>query len=256
MGSFWISWTSYLDLAVEAALIATLLRNGLFRVYPIFFSYLTADAVETALGLAFQANRALYAWIYLTGQAAKIVLALFVVLELSQIALDRHPALAQFMQRALAYLLVGTAGVAALAVRLDSNIPAGRSRVIHRFNTFERTMDLWMLGFLLMTTVFIMWFPVRMKRNGAMYIGGFVIYFVSRSAGLLFRNLEPGWRQPIDNALAVASILCLTMWLFALTRRGEEVTTVLGHRWSLAETERLTAQLNEINVKLMELSRK
>ena len=48
---------------------------------------------------------------------------------------------------ALAAGLVAYALLAAavMAVPLDRAVPAGRSPVVHRFDTFERSMDLWML---------------------------------------------------------------------------------------------------------------
>ncbi|MBZ5605790.1 MAG: hypothetical protein LAO79_26110, partial [Acidobacteriia bacterium] len=256
MGGLWLSWISYFDLAVEAALIFNLLRNRLYRIYRFFFAYLTADAVETTLGMLFQSKRRVYAEIYFGGQAVKMILAVFVVLELHQIALERHAALARFWRRTVAYILAAAAALAGLAVTLDQNIPPGRPPFLHRFNTFERSMDLWMLLFLLMASLYMIWFPVRLKRNGAMYIGGFLIYFLSRSAGLLFRNLTPQWKAPIDNALLAASIVCLVVWLIALTEKGEEVTTVIRQRWGSPDAKRLTAQLDAINAKLIELSRR
>lgn len=256
MGGLWLDWTPYLDLAVEALLILSLARNGLYRIYRFFFAYLSADAAETVAGIAFQTNKRLYAEIYFAGQGVKMILAVLVVLELYQLALEHHPALARFGRRTVAYALLAAAVMAGLAVSLDRAIPAGRSPVVHRFNTFERSMDLWMLLFLILAILFMVWFPVRLKRNGAMYIGGFLIYFLSRTAGLLFRNLTPGWRGPIDQGLMAASIGCLLVWLLALTKRGEEITTVVGHRWSPQEARRLSAQLDAINAKLMHLSRR
>src|SRR5581483_10528480 len=87
---------SYASFATEACLIATLVRNGLFRVYRWFFWYLTADVLETAAGLVAQTNRRLYAQIYFAGQSIKIALAVLVVLELYRLALERHPALSHF----------------------------------------------------------------------------------------------------------------------------------------------------------------
>ena len=247
---------SYLDLAAETALIVSLIRNQLFRVYRFFFAYLTTDAVETAAGALFQTNRHLYANIYFAGQGLKIILGVFVVLELYQLALEQHPALATFGRNTVIYVMSCAALVAALTLSLDRAVPPGRSPVVHRFNTFERTMDLTMLVFLIVAIAFMLWFPVRMKRNGAFYVGGFVIYFLSRSAGLLLRNLTPQFRGPIDNAILVASIVCLLVWLFALTPKGEQITTIIGHRWRPAAAKRLTDQLDAINAKLMRLSRR
>ena len=42
----------------------------------------------------------------------------------------------------------------------------------------------------------------------------------------------------------------------ALTEKGEEVTTVIRQRWGSTDAKRLTAQLDAINAKLIELSRR
>jgi hypothetical protein len=44
------------------------------------------------------------------------------------------------------------------------------------------------LPFLLMISVFMLWFPVCLKQNSFLYICGFVVYFLARSIGLLFSN--------------------------------------------------------------------
>src|SRR5258706_7884862 len=120
-----------------------------------------------------------------------MTVAVFVVLEVYQIALERHPALARFLRNSITWVLAGAAAVAALGVALDRSVPPHRSIIIHHFNRFERTMDLWMLLLLAIIVIFMAWFPVRLKRNGVLYIGGFVIYFLSRSTGLLMMNLAP-----------------------------------------------------------------
>jgi hypothetical protein len=256
MSGLWLYWPTYLDLAVESALVARLLQNGLFRVYRFFFAYLAVDAAETLLGSLFQTHLQIYADIYLVSQTLKIVLGGFLVLEVYQLALEKHPALARFLRNSISYVLAGAAVVAALGIAVDHYVPTGRSVAIHRFNTFERTMDIWMLLLLLLIVLFTTWFPVRLKRNGALYIGGIIIYFFSRSTGLLLRNLAPQFKAPIDKAILIAAIVCLMVWLMALTREGEQVTTVVGHRWSPAESERLAAQLNAINATLVRLSRR
>src|SRR5580704_15818695 len=105
MGGLWLDWIPYLDLAVEIALIINLIRNGLYRVYGYFFAYLAADSIETVVGILFQTHRRLYGEIYFTGQSVKMLLAVFVLLELYQIALERHPALARFGRRTVSYVL-------------------------------------------------------------------------------------------------------------------------------------------------------
>lgn len=256
MSGLWLYSTSYVDLVLEVALIIRLLQTGLHRAYRLFFAYLTADATETLAGTLLQTNLQWYGYIYLGGQSLKMVLAVFMVLEIYRTALEGHPALSRFGQNTVRYVLAAAAAVATLAIALDRAVPPGRSPIIHHFNTFERTMDLWMLLFLAIIAVFMSWFPIRLRRNSVLYIGGFMVYFLSRSMGLLLRNLTPHLKRPIDNAMLTTSILCLLVWLCAFTPKGEKATTVVGHRWRPTEAERLAKQLDAINAKLLRLSRR
>jgi hypothetical protein len=117
-------------------------------------------------------------------------------------------------------------------------------------------MNLWMLLFLIIIVLFMVWFPVRLKRNSALYIGGFGLYFLTRTMAMLFYNFAPRSRDAVDHALLAASIGCLLVWLFALTPKGEEITTVVGHRWAPQEADHLIGQLDAINARLVRLSRR
>ncbi len=250
-----VPWTSYLTLALEAALLVNLARYGLLRVYRWFAAYLSADAIETAVGAIFQQDRRLFAHIYFAGQSVKVILAVMVVLELYRLALERHAALARYGRMTVAYVLGGAAVVAVLGLALEPGIAGDPSPVLRAFFSFERTISVWMLLFLLAIGAFMLWFPVVLKRNSALYIGGFVLYFLSRSTGMLAANLTPQWKQAISEAMLLVSVACLVVWLFALTEQGERVETTVGHLWDPAEARRLTAQLDAINAKLSRLSR-
>ena len=251
-----LNWTPYLDLAATSVLIARLWGNGLYAVYRYFFAYLAADAIETLLGLAFQADKKLYSYIYFGGQSVKMLLAVFAVLEIYRIALAGQPALAKFGRDTVIYVLAAAAAIAALGVAVDFRIPAHRELRIQHFISFERTMDSWMLLFLVMIGVFMSWFPVRLKRNMAWYMGGFVLYFFARTVGLLLSNIAPRLIGKLDNIMIATAIFCLVLWTIALEKRGEEATTVIGHRWDPEAMKRLSGQLDAINSALTRLSRR
>jgi hypothetical protein len=249
-----ITW--YLNLAATIALIFSLRWNGLYRVYRCLFAYLIADAAQTLIGLAVQSHVVLYGWTYVGGQLVKIVLAVFVVLELYRLALAAHPALARFGRRTVSYALAAAAAVAACGLLLGRSVaPDSKSKFLYVMYSFERTMDTAMLVFLVIVIVYMTWFPVRLKRNAALYIGSFLIYFLSRSAGLLLLNSAPQLRRAMGIAMLGVGAVCLLAWLIALQQEGEETTTVIGHRWDPAAADRLTGQLEAINTRLLRLFR-
>jgi len=256
MLSPWLSAIWYLNLTATLALIASLAGNGLFRVYRCLFAYLVADASQTLILMAVRSHKSLYAYLYLGGQSVKLLLAVFVILELYRLALEGRPALARFGRNVVSYWLAAAAAVAALGLALDRRVPPGRSPILHYFNSFERTMDAWLLIFLVMISVFIAWFPIRLKRNGGLYIAGFAVYFLSRVIGLLLTNWVPAWKDRLDGVMLGVGSACLLLWIAALRRQGEETTVVTGHRWDPAAMERLSAQLDAINARLLTSSRR
>jgi hypothetical protein len=246
----------YLNIAATIVLIIRLLSSRLVHVYRWLFLYLAADALQQCLRLLLPKNSNRTAETYMAGQALKIVLVVFVVLELYRLALAAQPALAKYGQETAGVALVTAACVAALGLLVDSTVPPGRSVILYRFFSFERTMDTWVLIFLVVICMFMTWFPVRMKRNVAFYLGGFMLLFLARSAGLLLLNvLSPGRHDVLNNAMLSISFLCLVVWLYAFGQAGERATTVVGHRWDPSDMDRVSGQLDSINASLMKLSR-
>jgi hypothetical protein len=247
----------YLGMAATAALIVCLWLNGLFRVYRRLFLYLSIDLLHSLLSLLVQSNQNVYARIYFTFVTLKIVVAVFVVSELYRLVLADHPALAAFGQKVVAGIL-GLAGVIAVSgLVMDHSATPARYPVLKGFRVFERTMDAWMAIFLLLIACFLVWFPVRMKRNVALYVGGFVGWFLARSSMLLFINLvPPESRHPFSTAILMVELLCLSLWLVGLRPEGENVTTVTGHRWNPEALTHLTGQLGSINANLTRLGRR
>ena len=254
--SAWLNGIPPIELAATLILLASLAYHRLYPVYRFFFSYLAADALETAAALIFQRDRRLYAKIYFAGQGIKMVLAVFVVLEIYRIALAGQPALARYGRSTVSYILAGAAAIAATGFWLDQGAHPARDAVVRRFAAFERTMDAWMLLFLLTISVFMLWFPVRLKRNSFLYIGGFVIYFLARSLGLLLSNVAPSLVVKLDNWMIATQIMCLIAWTIALRQAGEKAIVEIGHGWDSAAAGRLKTQLNAINSALLRMSRR
>ena len=118
-------------------------------------------------------------------------------------------------------------------------------------------MDFTILMFLLLITAFMMWFPIKVRRNIMLYIGGFVVFYLSRTFGLLMINLlSPASLQVITNVLMSCSLGCLVGWLFGLRRENEDTTTTIGHRWNPGAIERLSGQLDAINAALTRFGRR
>lgn len=241
-----------LNLAAVLVLLVRLSVLGLFRIYRSLFFYLLTYTLQFVATAAFPIRSAAYSYSYMVGESANVALSILVVLELYKLALAGQPALAGFGRKTVFWAMALAAFVAAGGVMLDAIVPPGQSRFTHHFFTAERTMDFTILMFLLFITAFMMWFPIKVRRNIMLYIGGFVVFYLSRTFGLLMINLlPPASLKVIANVLISCSFCCLIAWLFGLRRESEDTATTLGHRWNPAAMERLTRQLDAINAALV-----
>lgn len=249
----------YFNIAATVALVGRLFFTGLFLSYRWFALYLLVDLTESSLHLYFLRIHALrkYGETYMAGQGLKMILAVFVLLELYRASLASRPAIARFGRQTVGYASAVAAAVAALGLIFDRAVPPNQPLLLHRYFMVERTMDAWALLFLLLITAFMLWFPVKLMRNAAFYLLGFIVYFFARSAGLLVLNLVPARYTPaVNTGMLGVSLCCLLMWVVALRREDEDQSTVLGHRWDPSALERLSKQLDEINASLLRPTRR
>lgn len=245
----------YLNIGAATLMLLRLYREHLAAIYSAVFAYLLTDTIQQALGLALLHNQTWYGWVYIAGQALKVALGIGVVLQLYRLALVQQPALARFGRRMLGYFFGFAVIISAIALSLDEGIRKDSHPILRGFLRFERTVDLVTLVVLLLVSCFLLWFPVRVRRNVALCIGGFAIYSFVRWAGLLLVNLWPTSTRELSLAMLAATCVCLVTWLVTLRRAGEAHMTQTGHRWNAAEAERLTLQLDAINSRLVRLVR-
>ena len=247
----------YLNLAAVLVLLVRLFALGLFRIYRSLFFYLLTYTLQFFATAVFPITSAAYSYSYMVGESANVALSMLVVLELYRLALAGQPALAGFGRKTVAYAMALAAVVAAGGVMLDTIVPPGQSRFTHHFFTAERTLDFAILIFLLLISAFLIWFPVKVRRNIVLYMAGFAVFYLSRTFGLLMINLlPPASLSVVNNVFTVVSFSCLIAWLLGLRRESEDTTTTVGHRWNPAAMERLSGQLDAINATLVRFGRR
>jgi hypothetical protein len=143
------------------------------------------------------------------------------------------------------------ATVALSGITLDSAILAGQSPAVHRFATFERSMNFVILLFLLLISVLLLWFPIKVRRNIVVYISGFVLFSASRSVGLLLANLlPPSETRLVSTVLLGLTFVSLMIWIAGIRPEGELVTATPGYRRNPETMQRLSHQLDSINAAL------
>ncbi len=240
-------------------MLIKLWMSGLLRIYKLLSCYLAADLLFSVAGFFIPFRTKYYAHFYFSAQTIKIVIAAFILVEIYSLALERHPALARFGRSAVGYILLAAAVLPALGLLFDHGASAGIHPYVNAFLLFEQTMDGTMAIFLILLSGFLAWFPVRMRRNVIVYIGGFIAWSLSRS---VLAYVIHHWFQNknVNHASNIVQlsieIACLLFWLKELRPEGETRTAVVGHLWNRAEAERLTQQLDAVNQGLERLRRR
>jgi hypothetical protein len=250
-----VRWAGYLNYAMDVCLLIQLLRYRLTRRYCWLFGYFLADVLQGLALTPFSTYSLWYGYIYFGGQAVKASLGVALAIRLWKLALMGYPALARFGRKILSYMLLAATLVAAVGLLLEPVTPRGQSPTVHSLQAIEGAVDSMVLAFLVAAVLFLLWYPVKVRRNVAVCIGIFAFYWFQHWALLLLVNLHPKGYVAVNAVMLVLSLACLVLWTLAIRPEGEIVTTVTGHRWNPAETERLLGQLDAINARLEQMTR-
>ena len=241
----------YLNFIAQLVLLYRLLHFKLYRAYLSLFLYWLLQALPSVALMAISVDSRRYSYVYWGAQTINVLMAVFVVQDVYRIALLEHPALASFARRTVLGAMAIAAMVTLSGITLDSTILAGQSPAVHRFATFERSMNFVILLFLLLISVLLLWFPIRVRRNIVVYISGFVLFSASRSFGLLLANILPASdTRLVSTVLLALTLVCLTIWIVGIQPEGELVIATPGYRRNPETMQRLSQQLDSINAAL------
>jgi hypothetical protein len=240
----------YLNFVAQLVLLYRLLHFKLYRTYLSLFLYWLLQALPSVALIAIPLASREYVYVYWGAQTINVLMAVFVVQDLYRIALVEHPAVASLARRTVLAAMAIAAAVALSGVSLDFAIQRGRYADIHRFLTFERSMNFLTLLFLLIVSALLLWFPIRVRRNIVVYISGFALFSASHSFGLLLYNLRPQDARSISTILLGLTLLCLLIWIIGIEPEGELVIATPGYRSNPETMQRLSQQLDSINAAL------
>jgi hypothetical protein len=245
-------WLWYLNVAGNAAMLLALLWRNLAGLYRLLFLYFLVDLLQSVLGLSWPGFSF---QIYAATQPIKWILSFWFVLELYGSALGPQPALAKFARGTVGTLLAVSAAISLTSIFLGHPKSLDTDWVVTAFNRFDRTADSTVAIFLLLVSGFLLWYPVKVRRNVASYITGFILYFFTRWALLLLNDIWPQYHYQVSAGLLGMAFACMAFWVLMMRPEGETALTVTGHRWNPAEAERLTLQLDTLNARLARLMR-
>ncbi|MBX9603875.1 MAG: hypothetical protein K2X35_22905 [Bryobacteraceae bacterium] len=246
----------FLNLGLLPVLAFHLWKQGLHRTYRFFWLLLLLDLIEGVVLLPIPSNSTAYGITYVVFESLKLVLFFLVSLELCSNTLARYPGIAT-----VGRLFIQVAGV--LAIGIAGGIAAamgdtgGPYPVLTMFFTLVRSVMITLAVLLMLNTLFLAWFPVRLSRNVARFLAGYVVYFSARAlvmAGLTM--LDPAFTRSLSAAAMIALAACMIFWLFTLRASGETAESVSGITWEPGLDARLVAQLDNLNSSLARAVRK
>jgi hypothetical protein len=234
-----------------AALIGLCIRflwTGLHRIYVWFFVYLLLALLQTAvLGLV-PLSRHAYVLAWEITEGLIVSSYALIVLEAYSLLLRNLTGIASVSRRYIKVTLAAGV-VAGLSLTALEKTPKS---IFNYFLICDRVMISSLVFFVLLSTIFLAYYPVPLNRNVVAYSIGYAIYFLTKATVLLIANMgSRWWQRGIDSVLIGTSTACLLFWLYALNRQGETKTVVVGHRWNREEEQRVLAQLEAINRALL-----
>ncbi len=231
------------------ALVLLCLRMGLaglYRVYVYFFGYLVLELLQSLIPVLVPLESRLYRDAFVASQAFIVAFYALVVLELYSKVLGGLTGIAAVARRYIQIVLVLAIGIALLLLGLVKS----KATLTGYLFTFERTVMASLVVFILLVTLFLVYYPVPLGRNIIAYLMGYAVYFLTRATATLTINLGHLARE-LSSVVMVVSVLCLIFWIIALNREGETKRVVIGHQWNPADEQRLRAQLDAINASLL-----
>lgn len=239
-------------------LLMRLQRSGILRQYKMLASYLCFSALRSTVLILVPPRTEAYGWVYIGSTPILWLLSFFVALEIYSWVLDGYRGLSVFTRRTLiSVLLISAIGsILFVAAGTGFNWKGDAYPVLKAVFAFEQAVALSLFFFLLILALFLLYYPIPLKRNLIVYSFGYSAMLFTFAAAVGVRNLQGHeWTRYASTAIMVIYLCCLVAWLILLNATGEvEVRTAAIPRGE-AEEQRLLEQLNSLNA-VLEAGRK
>ncbi|MDQ2839821.1 MAG: hypothetical protein M3Y72_02025, partial [Acidobacteriota bacterium] len=177
-----------------------------------------------------------YRVVWVTLRVGSWTLSIWMIYALLQAILRNFPGIFRISRRVLNVVWPVSIG-AALVSGVPEYVASGAesaSGAVERLVIIgvvcERVIATVELLVLLLMLLFILWFPVRMPRNLALFSIGFVVYFSTETFLLLLHSFYSHESFAlVDNGVTFMSCICLVYWVIFLNKQGETAPVTIGH---------------------------
>jgi hypothetical protein len=243
----------------SAMLLARLYTAELLRAYWPVVAFFFLDSVATVISVWLPAwGLAVYQISHLLGT----LLACLALWRFSQQVFANYPPLREFAQKAVRYLVPICFILAAASLFTDPGLTQGAltpgrgaqggglSSNFAVSLALGRAADTAILAFLVALGLFAGWFPVRMKRNVASLLIGFMGLFLSQWIGKLAASTSTDGKGLGGLFMSVLFVAITLYWVTSLTQDGEAEAVSPVPAWNPQLLEQRTRELHQIQVQL------
>jgi hypothetical protein len=252
--------------ALSIVLIGRLIMLRLHDIYRVFCAFLIFQVVSESFVIVEKftpLDRLVdYRITWLVIQLISWVLSIWMVYALLNAILTRLPGILRISRRVLNISLAVALVIALFSARpewLASGGVGESSPIVYAVEVafvLQRLVATIALLTLLFTLAFILWFPVSMPRNLAVFSVGFGVYFTGKTTLLLVRSFwfHEGLNM-LNNGMTLMLCLCLIYWITFLNKAGETAPVTLGHSWQADRQSKLLSDMEHLNALLVRSAR-
>lgn len=263
-----MNWTRVLEGLCDILGICLVLRLYALRlhsVYRVFCIFLAFDVLSSLTAIyELSASHGIdYRLTWMAMRPVAWALMLWVVYAFISAVLHSVPGILKFSRKLLNYILPIAIGLAALSFRPEyaaSGLSTLHDPIDHALGiaiVLERVIASIALLVFVSILAFVLWFPVQMPRNLALFSVGLVFYFATNVALLLFHSyISHDSSRLVNNGINLALSACYLYWGLLIRKEGETVTVRMGHSWRKDEQKRLIGQLEALNSALLAAGRR
>lgn len=238
-----------------AWLIVRLYLFGLHRRYRAFFVFMTLFALENASCAVLNTRSAIYQKVWILTQPIEWFLYACVVLELFSLVLQDYQGLSTVGR----WSLIAATSVALVASVLSLAVPSHttvQGQLMAYYYVAERAIYFSLVVFLLTILALLTRYPITLNRNIIVHCMVFSIYFLTNTAIFVLLSTR-GYRMiriAVYGTQAV-NLAALGIWLAMLNSVGERRPQRLRPVWMPDQEEKLSRELNSLNMALLRLTR-
>jgi hypothetical protein len=257
------SVAQYLNVSVAIVLVLRLTLSRLFQSHRVFGLFIAYDTFSSLFALvsSWGAWHLDYRYLWLTFAPLSWIFYVAVVFSILRGVMNEHRGILSLSQKVLFFCFAGAIAVSVISARLEyaaANVtdPDPIAFWVKLSFILERALCTTALLLLVLSLIYLLYFPVNVTRNVVSICAGLSVYFAVKITLLVTHNVwSPGSLRLVSLAVSFLSTACLLYWLFSLTPKGELKTVRPGHSWKPEQQQRLIEQLNALNDSLLKSTR-